>query len=80
MIINYKFLQSQKENTQDCEKIIKFSETNIKLMQLIQRRNLGKASIRKYNIVFREVYKLIGKTPSQLIAEAKKEEQPFTNE
>lgn len=49
-------------------------------MQLIQRRNLGKASIRKYNIVFREVYKLIGKTPSQLIAEAKKEEQPFTNE
>ena len=49
-------------------------------MQSIQRRNLGKASIRKYNIVFREVYKLIGKTPSQLIAEAKKEEQPFTNE
>ena len=49
-------------------------------MQLIQRRNLGKASIRKYNIVFREIYELIGKTPSELIAEAKKEEQPFTNE
>lgn len=49
-------------------------------MQLIQRRNLGKASIRKYNIVFREVYELIGKTPSELIAEAKKEEQPFNNE
>ncbi|WP_042703189.1 hypothetical protein [Methanobrevibacter arboriphilus] len=59
---------------------MKFSETDIKLMQLIQRRNLGKASIRKYNIVFREIYELIGKTPSELIAEAKKEEQPFTNE
>ncbi|KZX16718.1 phage integrase family protein [Methanobrevibacter cuticularis] len=59
---------------------MKFSETDIKLMQLIQRRNLGKASIRKYNIVFREIYELIGKTPSQLIAEAKKEEQPFNNE
>jgi integrase len=49
-------------------------------MQLIQRRNLGKSSIRKYNIVFSEIYKLIGKTPSKLIAEAKKEEQPFKNE
>lgn len=57
-----------------------FSETDIKLMQLIQRRNLGKEGIRKYNIVFREIYKLIGKTPSQLIAEAKKEEQAFNNE
>jgi hypothetical protein len=53
---------------------MKFSETDIKLMQLIQRRNLAKARIRKYNIVFREIYELIGKTPSQLIAEAKKED------
>ena len=49
-------------------------------MQLIQRRNLSKASMRKYNIVFREIHELLGKTPSQLIAEAKKEEQPFNNE
>lgn len=49
-------------------------------MQLIQRRNLGKSSIRKYNVVFKEIYDIIGKTPSQLIAEAKKEEQPFNNE
>lgn len=59
---------------------MKFSETDIKLMQLIQRRGLGEASIRKYNVVFREVYELIGKTPSQLIVEAKKEEQAFNNE
>jgi len=59
---------------------MKFSETDIKLMQLIQRRNLGETSIRKYNIVFREIYELIGKTPTQLIAEAKKEEQPFNDE
>lgn len=49
-------------------------------MQLIQRRKLSKASIRKYNVVFREVFELFGKTPSQLIVEAKKEEQPFNNE
>ena len=49
-------------------------------MQLMQRRNVGKISIRKYNIVFREIYELTGKTPSQLIAETKKKEQSFTNE
>ncbi|MDR0912641.1 MAG: hypothetical protein LBM96_08610 [Methanobrevibacter sp.] len=59
---------------------MKFAETDVKLMQLIQRRGLGKASIRKYNVVFREVYELVGRTPSQLIAEAKKEEQQFNNE
>jgi hypothetical protein len=59
---------------------MKFSETYIKLMQLMQRRNVGKISIRKYNIVFREIYELTGKTPSQLIAETKKKEQSFTNE
>jgi len=59
---------------------MEFSETDIKLMQLVQRRKLGKSSIRKYNVVFKEIYKLIDKTPSQLIAEAKKEEQPFSNE
>ncbi len=56
-----------------------FCETDIKLMQLIQRRNLGKSSIRKYNVVFSEIYEIVGKTPSQLIDEAKKEEQPFIN-
>ena len=59
---------------------MKFAETDVKLMQLIQRRNLGKSSMIKYNVVFREIYGLIGKTPSELIAEAKKEEQPFINE
>lgn len=51
---------------------MKFAETDIKLMQLIQRRNLGKSSIGKYNVVFREIYGLIGKSPSQLIVEQKK--------
>jgi integrase len=59
---------------------MKFSETDVKLMQLLQRRKLGKSSMRKYNVVFREIYELIGKTPTQLITEAKKEEQPFNNE
>ncbi|WP_409200046.1 hypothetical protein [Methanobrevibacter sp. DSM 116169] len=59
---------------------MKYSETDVKLMQLIQRRKLGISSTRKYNVVFREIYKLIGKTPSQLIDEAKKEEQPFLND
>ncbi|KZX16103.1 hypothetical protein MBCUT_10800 [Methanobrevibacter cuticularis] len=59
---------------------MKFCETDVKLMQLVQRRKIGKSSTRKYNVVFREIYELIGKTPSELIAEAKKEEQPFNNE
>ena len=46
---------------------MKFVETDIKLMQLIQRRNLDKSSMRKYNVVFREIYELVGKTPSELI-------------
>lgn len=43
-------------------------------MQLIRRSNLGKLGIRKNNIIFRKIHELIGKTPSQSIAEDKKEE------
>lgn len=59
---------------------MKFTETDIKLMQLTQRRNLGKSSLKRYNQVFKEIYEVIGKTPSELINEAKQEEQPFNNE
>lgn len=55
----------------------KFSVTNLKLMQLIQRRNLSKEREKQYNAVFKELFFLLGKTPSQLLEEAKKEQQPY---
>lgn len=55
----------------------KFSETDIKLMQLVQRRNLSKEREKQYNIVFSELFLLLDKTPSQLLEEAKEEEQPY---
>ncbi len=55
----------------------KFSETDIKLMQLIQRRNLSKEREKQYNIVFSELFFLLGKTPTQLLEEAKEEELPY---
>lgn len=55
----------------------KFSETDIKLMQLIQRRNLSKERVKQYDTVFKELFLLLGKTPSQLLEEFKEEQQPY---
>lgn len=55
----------------------KFSETDLKLMQLIQRRNLSKEREKQYNTVFNELFFLLGKTPSQLLKETKDEQQPY---
>ncbi|WP_157082507.1 hypothetical protein [Methanobrevibacter cuticularis] len=52
----------------------------MKLIHLIQRRNLSKQRIRHYNLVFKEIHELTAKTPYELIVEAKKEEQPFNDE
>ena len=46
---------------------MKFSETDIKLMHLIQRRNLSKEREKQYNTVFKELYEVLDKTPSQLL-------------
>jgi hypothetical protein len=45
----------------------KFSETDIKLMQLVNWRNLSKEREKQYNIAFSELFFLLGKTPSQLL-------------
>jgi integrase len=54
-----------------------FSVTDLKLMQLIQRRNLSKEREKQYNTVFKELFFLLGKTPTQLLEEAKEEQQPY---
>ena len=56
---------------------MKFSETDLKLMQLIQRRNLSKEREKQYNAAFKELFFLLGKTPSQLLEVAKEEQQPY---
>lgn len=55
----------------------KFSETDIKLIQLIQRRNLSKERVKQYDTVFKELFLLLSKTPSQLLEEVKEEQQPY---
>jgi len=55
----------------------RFSETDIKLMQLVHRRNLSKEREKQYNIAFSELFFLLGKTPSQLLEVAKEEQQPY---
>lgn len=56
---------------------MKFSETDFKIMQLIQRRNLSKERVKQYDTVFNEIFLLLNKTPIQLLKEAKKEQQPY---
>lgn len=58
----------------------KFSETDIKLMQLVKRRNLSAEREKQYNIAFSELFFLLGKTPTQLLEEAKKEQEPYLDE
>lgn len=55
----------------------KFSTTDIKLMQLVQRRNISQEREKQYNTVFKELFYLLNKTPTQLLKEAKKEQQPY---
>lgn len=55
----------------------KFSQADIKLMQLVQRRNLSKERIKQYDTVFKELFFLLDKTPNQLLEIAKEEQQPF---
>ena len=57
-----------------------FSVADEKLMQLIQRRNLSKKREKQYNTAFKELFFLLGKTPSQLLEEAKEEQQPYLDD
>lgn len=59
---------------------MKFTETDEKLRRLAERRNISKSREKTYNTAFREIYNLIGKTPSEIVTEAKKEQQPFIDE
>lgn len=59
---------------------MKFTETDTKLIQLIKRRNLSFQREKEYNIVFKEIYQLFDKTPTQLIKEARAEQQPFIDD
>lgn len=52
---------------------MEFSQSNEKLIYLIKRKNLSKGRINQYNITFDELNKLLGKKPTELIKEAKKE-------
>lgn len=61
-------------------KNIKFSEFDPKLMQLIKRRQVSPERTKQYNIVFKEIYNLLSLTPSELLKEARKEQQPFLDD
>jgi len=50
---------------------------DIKMQNLIIRKNLSKDRIRSYKIIITEYCELTGLTPSELINEAKKEETPY---
>ncbi|OQD58643.1 hypothetical protein MBBAR_11c00360 [Methanobrevibacter arboriphilus JCM 13429 = DSM 1125] len=56
---------------------MKFTETDTKLIQIIKRRNFSLKREKEYNFVFNEIYKLFGKTPTQLIKEVMEEQKPF---
>lgn len=48
-----------------------------KFQQMKIRKNLSKARIKTYKQTFQDMYELTNKTPSQLINEAKEEQQPY---
>jgi len=50
------------------------------LQELFVTRELSEGRKKNYEIVFREMYKLTGKTPSELLDEAKQEEKSFIKE
>jgi len=51
--------------------------TDIKLKQMFLRKNLSESRKHYYIKILSEVYEITGKTPSELIVEAKEEEQPY---
>ena len=56
---------------------ILFSECDENLRNLLlKKQNLSKSSIKKYDVVFNEIYELSNYTPSQLLIQARKEENP----
>ncbi|MCL2115069.1 MAG: hypothetical protein FWH29_02485 [Methanobrevibacter sp.] len=59
--------------------MVKISEYDDKLMQMIKRRNLSDKSIQRYNLVFTELFGLFDKLPSQLLDEFREEQQIFIN-
>ena len=62
------------------EKIL-FSECDENLSKLLlKKQNLSKSSIKNYNSVFNEIFELSNYTPSQLLIQAKKEENPNLKE
>ena len=58
---------------------IKFSETDPKLKNLIQKKDLSYSRIRDYDVAFREIYDLTGYTPTRIIEIAKQEQKPSIN-
>lgn len=48
-----------------------------KIQQLTLRKNLSKSRLKHYRIVFSEIFDLTGKTPSELIENAKEDQQPY---
>lgn len=57
--------------------MVKISEYDDKLMQMIKRRNLSDKSIQNYNLVFTELFKLFDKLPSELLDDFREQQQPF---
>lgn len=51
-------------------------ENDEKLNMLFERRDISENRKRTYLLVFNEIYELLGKTPSELIKEAKKQQKP----
>jgi integrase len=51
--------------------------SDVKVRQMFLRKDISASRKKQYVTMLREVYEITNKTPSQLIAEAKEEEQPF---
>lgn len=54
-----------------------FTETDKKLNQMVKRKKLSDGRKKHLNTTFNEVYRLSGKTPSDLIEIGLKEQTPF---
>lgn len=50
---------------------------DVKLKQMFLRKNISASRKKQYIKMLNEIYDLTGKTPSELIVEAKEEDQPF---
>ena len=57
--------------------ITKFSKDDARLSMMIERRGLSDSAIKTYDTVFKEIYKLLEVTPSDIVRIGKREQKPY---